>query len=142
VVRGIGRRLAAEDGDNDNADNSCISKVVKACNVPYNNSDPETEIGRQRGFGGISAKDYKRLKACVAQRAECVVANNNNNNNNNNTDNSRISKVAKACNIPYYKSDSETEIGRQRVFISILAKNVKPQPEDEDDNNNAAAIQP
>jgi hypothetical protein len=57
------RRLRAEavaDNDNNNdIDNSCIGEAAKARNVPCNDSDSETEIGRPRGFMGISAKDVE-----------------------------------------------------------------------------------
>jgi hypothetical protein len=145
AARGMGGRPAAEDGDNDDADAGRTGEAAEARNGPRNDSDPETEISRRRGFGGISAEDYERIKANAAKRAERAAANDDDDDDDDDddTDDSRAGEAAEARNVPRYESDPETEIGRQRVFMGISAEDVEPQPEDDDDDiNDAAAVQP
>jgi len=74
AAKRIGKRLAANDGDADDMDDSRTGKAAEARNVPRNDSDSETEIGRQRGFRGMTAEEFESLRARVAKRREERVA--------------------------------------------------------------------
>jgi hypothetical protein len=123
VAKRIRKRLVANNSNANNTNNS-IGKAAKARNVLCNDLDSKTEIGKQRGFRGITAKEFESLRACVTKRREeRIVANNSDNNNN--TDNSCVGKAAKAYVVPCNDLDSKTEIGKLRGFIGISAKDVE-----------------
>ena len=53
ISRRAERALANNDDDED-TDNSRTGEAAEARNVPHNDSDSETEIGRRRGLSSIS----------------------------------------------------------------------------------------
>jgi hypothetical protein len=138
AAKRMGKRPAANDSNADNTDDS-TGEAAKARNVPRNDSDSETEIGRQRGFGGMTAKEFESLRARVTKRREERTAANNGDDNND-TDDSRVGEAAEARVVPRNDSDSETEIGKPRGFMGISAEDVESQLEGEDEDNNA--VQP
>jgi hypothetical protein len=125
-------RAAANNGDNDNINDSRTGEAAEARNVPCNNSHSETQIGRRGGFGVISAEDFERRRARVAKtRRERGAANDDDNDD---TDDSRTGEASEARNVPCNDSDSETEIGRRKGFEGISAKDFEPQLEDDNSN--------
>lgn len=63
---GISRRAeraSANNDDDEDTDDSRTGEAAEARNVPRNDSDSETEIGRRRGLSGISQEGFANLHA-------------------------------------------------------------------------------